>query len=144
MSGSYDHQLPYLLHKFLPTYLPAFLLRFHLLTYLMYLAIVSLEETFAYSGYSTVPTNFILGGIARRTDGHVVEGGEGNYGCIGAVDWIMGTTIGGDLGDDMQDEVEKHHLPERMHRKGSRALDKTKDKANGQLAKRKGRKRSGS
>ena len=55
----------------------------------MYLTLVSLEETFAYSGYSTVPTNFILGGIARRTDDHVLCGGEGNYGCWGLLDDVV-------------------------------------------------------
>ena len=140
LSGSYDHPLPYLLHKFLPAYLPAFLLRFHLLTYLIYLSIISLEETFTYSGYSTVPTNFILGGIARRTDTHIIEEGEGNYGCIGLVDWIMGTSIGGNLGDDLRDEADKHDVQGRTKMKGSKMFEAGKAKANGQFAKRRGRK----
>ncbi|RMZ91261.1 hypothetical protein DV736_g1480, partial [Chaetothyriales sp. CBS 134916] len=98
LSESYDHPLPYLLLRFLPTYLPAFLLRFHLLTYLIFLAVISLEETFANSGYcssSALPMNFFfLGGIARHTNLHAVHSGHGNYGSVGLVDWIMGTAIG--------------------------------------------------
>lgn len=125
LSASYDHPLPYLLHRFLPMYIPAALFRFHLLTYILYLSIVSLEESYAYSGYSTVPT-YILGGIARRTDDHATEKGKGNYGCFGLVDWVMGTSIGEDLGDDMRQEAEEHDLrgqAERGVRKGVQKLN---------------------
>jgi hypothetical protein len=114
MSATYDHPAAYLIRTFLPTYLPAVLFRFHLLTYMVYTAFISLEETFAYSGYSTVPTNFILGGIARRTDNHVLCGGEGNFGPWGLLDWILGTSVGGDVMDDVVAEAEKHDVPERM------------------------------
>ena len=126
LSGSYDHPIPYLLHKFLPMYLPAALFRFHLLTYILYLTIVSLEETFAYSGYSSVPGNFILGGIARRTDNHCVAGEEGNFGCFGLVDWVMGTSIGADLGDDMMDEAEKHDVQGKAKRGAKKVNGKAK------------------
>ncbi|RMZ83887.1 hypothetical protein DV737_g1425, partial [Chaetothyriales sp. CBS 132003] len=119
ISASYDHPLPYLLLRFLPAYIPAFLLHFHLLTYLIFLAVISVEETFAHSGYcssSTLPMNFffLLGGIARHPDLHAVHRGHGNYGCIGLVDWIMGTAIGSQgVGDehDEDDEAadEKHY-----------------------------------
>lgn len=131
LSASYDHPLAYLLHNFLPTYLPAFLFRFHLLTYLLFLTLVSLEETFAYSGYSTVPTNFILGGIARRTDEHLVCGGEGNFGRLGLVDWVMNTTIGGSLIEDVGDEAEKHDVEGRAKRAGRRGIGEAKKGVNG-------------
>ena len=107
MTAFYDHPLAYLTRGFFPTYLPALLFRFHLLTYVLYLSLVSLEETFAYSGYSTLPTNFVLGGIARRTDNHVLCGGEGNYGPLGITDWICGTSVGGDMTEDAVAESER-------------------------------------
>ncbi|KAL6253001.1 hypothetical protein RBB50_000720 [Rhinocladiella similis] len=114
LAGSYDHPLAYLVRSFLPTYLPALLFRFHLITYVIYVSMVSLEETFAYSGYSTVPTNFVLGGMARRTDTHVMCDGDGNYGPWGLVDWFMGTTVGQDVLDDVAREAEKHDVPARV------------------------------
>jgi hypothetical protein len=129
LSASYDHPLAYVVRSFLPTYLPAVLFRFHLLTYILYLALVSLEETFAYSGYSTVPTNFILGGIARRTDTHVMCGGGGNYGPLGLVDWVMGTSVGADVLDDVTAEAEKHDVPARAEKMKQRA----KKKVNGKI-----------
>ena len=109
-SATYDHPVAYLLRCVVPTYLPAILFRFHLLTYMLFLILVSLEETFAHSGYSTVPTNFILGGIARRADAHVMSGGEGNYGPWGLMDWAFATSIGADIVDDLRAEADRHDL----------------------------------
>jgi len=103
----YDHPIPYLLHVFLPMYLPAILFRFHLLTYQIYLILVSLEETFAYSGYNALPNAFILGGIARRQEKHLMGEGNGNFGCFGLADALMGTSLGTDDADDIGDEVEE-------------------------------------
>ena len=100
----YDHPLPYLLHMFLPTYIPAVLFRFHLLTYYIYLSLVSLEETFAYSGYNVMPSGFILGGIARRQERHLMGGNLGNYGCYGLSDLVAGTNLGNDVLDDVRDQ----------------------------------------
>lgn len=130
LAASYDHPLAYLTRSFLPAYLPAVLFRFHLLTYILYLTLISLEETFAYSGYSTVPTNFVLGGIARRTDTHVMCGGDGNYGPWGLVDWIMGTSVGADVLDDLALEADKHDVPARV----DRMKEKAKKKVNGKVA----------
>lgn len=130
LTASYDHPMAYLARSFLPTYLPALLFRFHLITYVLYVTLISLEETFAYSGYSTVPTNFILGGVARRTDNHVLCGGEGNFGPWGLMDWIFGTSVGADLVDDVVQEAEKHDVPARVERSKAKA----KTKANGKLS----------
>lgn len=130
LAASYDHPLPYLARSFLPTYIPAVLFRFHLLTYVLYLTLVSLEETFAYSGYSSLPTNFILGGVARRTETHLLCGGEGNYGPWGLVDWVMGTSVGADVIDDVVAEADKHDVPARV----DKMKDKAKKKVNGRLA----------
>ena len=122
LSASYDHPLPYLLHKFLPTYLPAVLFHFHLLTYIIYLTLISLEEMWTYSGYSTVPTNFILGGIARRTDTHLLGDGAGNFGTMGLVDWSMGTSIGGSIMSDVGAEAESHDVQDRMEKSGRKGI----------------------
>jgi hypothetical protein len=135
LSATYDHPAAYFVRCFLPAYLPAVIFRFHLLTYMVYLALISLEETFAYSGYSTVPTNFILGGIARRTDSHVLCGGEGNFGPWGLVDWLMGTSVGGDVMDDVVAEADKHDVPERV----DGAMQKAKKKGKEVVKSRRGR-----
>lgn len=106
----YDHPLTYLIHVWLPMYIPAVLLRMHLLTFHMYLVLVSVEETFAYSGYNVLPSAFILGGMARRQEKHLMGSGDGNFGCFGLVDFAMGTSIGTDLVDDVIDESEENQL----------------------------------
>ena len=111
----YDHPFAYLIHIFLPSYLPAMIFRFHLLTYLLYLAVISLEETFAYSGYNMLP-NFILGGVARRQEKHLMGGGNGNYGCLGLVDFVTGTSIGEDLLDDVIDDAEEKQIAKKTKR----------------------------
>ena len=117
----YDHPLTYLIHTFIPMYLPAILFRFHLLTYHLYLILISIEETFAYSGYNVLPSAFILGGIARRHEKHLMEGGHGNYGCFGLMDFCMGTSLGTDLADDMIDEAEDKQVARRAKGKLRRA-----------------------
>ena len=129
----YDHPIAYLIHVFLPTYLPAVIFRFHLLTYLLYLAVVSLEETFAYSGYNVLPSAFVLGGIARRQEKHLRGGGNGNYGCLGLVDFAMGTSVGEDLMDDVIDEAEEKQVVTRTKRKVRTAAKKVTKKAPNQM-----------
>ena len=124
----YDHPITYLIHVFIPTYLPAVLFRFHILTYLMYLAVVSLEETFAYSGYNMLPSAFILGGIARRQEMHLV-GGNGNYGCFGLLDFVMGTSIGEDLVNDVIDEAEEKQVAKKSRGRVKAAGKKVLKKA---------------
>ena len=133
MSGSYDHPAAYVLRSFIPTFGPALLFRFHLLTYVVFLALVSLEETFVHSGYSTMPTNFILGGVARRADAHVVSHGEGNFGPWGIMDWVCGTTVGADVIDDLRAEAERHDMEgkidmvvEKAKRKGGQLKGRTR------------------
>ena len=120
----YDHPIAYLIHVFLPTYLPAVLFRFHLLTYLLYLAVVSLEETFAYSGYNILPSAFVLGGIARRQERHLMGVSQGNYGCFGLADFAMGTSIGEDLVDDVIDEAEEKQVAKKTKAKMKTARTK--------------------
>ncbi|KAK1834287.1 sterol desaturase family [Podospora conica] len=117
-----DHPLPFLLHRFAPLYLPAAALSLlpvpvggdvHLLTYLLFVALATVESTLAMSGYTIVP-GILMGGAARRTAAHYACGGRGNYGCWGLVDWACGTSVGGDdVVGDVKREADKHRVAER-------------------------------
>jgi hypothetical protein len=111
-AAHYDHPTSYVLLRFLPIYLPAILFRDHLLTYLMTLSIITLEETLTFSGYSVIP-GIMIGGIARRQDLHSKSHGRGNFAPLGVMDWIHGTSIGADLIDDVRDEAANHQVGER-------------------------------
>ena len=124
----YDHPLAYLVQIFLPTYLPAVVLRMHLLTYQVYLILVSVEETFAHSGYNVLPTAFILGGIARRRERHLLGDGDGNFGCFGIADFVMGTSLGDDVLDDVVDEAEEKQLGKRAKGKAKAVKNKARKK----------------
>lgn len=114
-----DHPLPLILHVWLPIYLPAAaLVRPHLLTYFLFLALCTVEQTATHSGYSVVP-GIILGGMARRCSTHYSSHGRGNYGAWGLLDWMAGTSVGpgADFADDVVEEAEKHRLKERGERR---------------------------
>jgi hypothetical protein len=111
-----DHPLPLLLLKLVPVLLPAVVIRPHLLTYIFFTALSTLEGTFATSGYSIVPGIF-LGGIARRTALHYTSRGSANYGAWGILDFCHGTSRGGDVVADAKDEADKHRLQERSAEK---------------------------
>ncbi|KAL2127614.1 hypothetical protein VTI74DRAFT_10428 [Chaetomium olivicolor] len=119
-----DHPLPHLLLHFLPLYLPSVALsllppslslgsgqstpNLHLLTYLLFVALTTLEQTLSHSGYTVVP-GFVMGGIARRTAAHYASRGEGNFGSWGVLDWMCGTGVGGaDVMGALKGEMEKH------------------------------------
>ena len=138
-TAAYDHPACYLLHRFLPIYLPAIALRFHIMTYLLILALTSLEELFTYSGYNVLPSTIMLRGMARRVDAHMMSQGRGNYGPLGVLDWVNGTTLGADVMDDLQDEIEKHHVQERT----GKAIDDAGITADGLAGKLKGKARKG-
>jgi hypothetical protein len=125
-TAHYDHPLIYLLHIFLPTYLPALLFRFHLLTYLLYLAIVSLEELFTSSGYVYLPTGFILGGMARRKERHLMDAGRGNFAPVGVLDFLCGTSLGGNVVDDVAEEIEEEDVVPRVKRRIARGGEKVR------------------
>ncbi|PLB43786.1 sterol desaturase family [Aspergillus steynii IBT 23096] len=112
LTAHYDHPALYLLGTFIPTYVPVALFRIHMLTYLFYMALVSLEETFAFSGYSVMPGKFILGGIARRTEIHLFTN-DSNFGRWGLVDWICGTLT---VDDDDEDGGHRRELADKVQR----------------------------
>jgi hypothetical protein len=111
------------------------------LTYLLLLSIITLEETLTLSGYTTIP-GIILGGIARRQDLHSEGRGRGNYAPWGLLDWIHGTTIGGDVIDDMKDEAGKHQVKERGEKALSNAKQSGKEGLRGWNARRKSSKKA--
>ena len=125
--AAYDHPACYLLYRFLPLYLPAIAFRFHIMTYLLLLAIFSLEELFTYSGYTILPSTIMLKGMARRTDAHMMSKGQGNFGPLGVLDWANGTALGADVVDDLKAEMDKHDVQERT----GRAIDNAGEKAGG-------------
>ena len=101
------------------------LFRFHLLTYLLYLVVVSIEETFAYSGYTIMPTSFFLGRIARHVDMHLITSAQGNFAPWGILDWICGTAVGDSpVEDDLLDELEDREVESKV----KRALEASKRK----------------
>jgi len=111
-----DHPLPLVIYHLVPVLLPAFVLHPHLLTYLAFTLLTTIEGTLVTSGYSIVPGIF-LGGIARRTARHYASRGTANYGAWGILDWAHGTSKGKDFMDDARDEADKHNLKERSSAK---------------------------
>ncbi|KAI9661488.1 MAG: hypothetical protein M1831_003010 [Alyxoria varia] len=136
-AGAYDHPLPYLVHKWLPLYLPALIFRFHILSFLLLVSIVSLEEMLVPSGYSVLPgSTVLLAGMARREEGHFMSGGPGggggggasqygNFAAYGLLDWLHGTSVSGSqtIAEDLETEG----------RKRKPAMKKGASKANGAL-----------
>jgi hypothetical protein len=96
--------------------------RAHLLTYLLFLSLVTLEETTVCSGYSTVPS-IMLGGITRRQDLHWKCSGKGNFAPWGVLDWIHGTSAGGGIEEDVAGEMEKHDVKEKADGAWTNAKD---------------------
>ena len=123
LTAHYDHPLAYLVRVWLPTYLPAAVFRFHLLTFHAFVALVSLEELFVYSGYAYMPLSVLLGRIARRQELHVMGNAAGNYAPYGLADLLAGTNLGGtDLLDDLRDEAERHDdVPEKVKGRAKKA-----------------------
>ncbi|KAK3939005.1 hypothetical protein QBC46DRAFT_388871 [Diplogelasinospora grovesii] len=116
-----DHPLPFLLHRFLPLYIPALALRkdLHVLTYFAFVGLATIEETLSMSGYTVIP-GIIMGGITRRNALHYCRP-VGNFGCWGFLDWVHGTSLGNDVVKDIKDEARKHRLKERSAKKADDA-----------------------
>ncbi|KAI9827511.1 MAG: hypothetical protein M1832_004861 [Thelocarpon impressellum] len=117
LSAHHDHPAAWVLWRFLPTYGPAVLFRFHLLTYLLFLSFLSLEECLSSSGYSILPS-ILLRGVARRQDAHHATCGAGNFAPWGLADWMHGTNVSADdsITEDVKDELRAHDV-------GARAED---------------------
>lgn len=61
-----------------------------------------------------LPSAFILGGIARRQERHLMGGGKGNFGCFGLMDLVMGTGLGEDVIEDIRDEAENKQVAQKV------------------------------
>ncbi|KAF2103177.1 hypothetical protein NA57DRAFT_52707 [Rhizodiscina lignyota] len=124
LASNYDHPIPYLLHRWIPLYFPAYLFRYHILTFQLLVIITSLEEVFVYSGYGSalLPGTIVVNRMARRADAHYLsnKGNTGNFGGIGVLDWMHGTGVQGstDVTEDAADEMEKHDLQGKIDRAG--------------------------
>ncbi|KAJ9658381.1 hypothetical protein H2201_007821 [Coniosporium apollinis] len=133
--ANYDHPVPWILSRWLPLHAPALFFpgRTHILSFHLALALVSLEECFAYSGYSILPS-ILLAGMARRADNHLLSGGKGNFGPWGVLDWVHGTTVGKDVVDDVRKECDKHDVQGRASGLGDAAggmLEDVRDRFGG-------------
>ena len=140
LTATYDHPLCYLIHHWLPIYLPAFALRVHILPFLFALSITSLETLITYSGYSILPSGILLPGMAKRIDNHFLVQGEGNFAAFGLLDWVGGTSVGGDVVDDMKTEWEKRGGEQKLIDAGDKAgnlMDGVGEKLRGKAAARK-------
>jgi len=117
--AAYDHPVNYLLSQWLPVFAPAYLFRYHVLTWHILLAISSLEDLLVYSGFAVLPSAIMIPGMARRTDAHfesVRSGRIGNFGNLGVMDFVFKTTCESevDVVDDVQSEASKHRLQGRI------------------------------
>jgi hypothetical protein len=97
--------------------------RTHLLPFLALLMIVSVEELLVYSGLSVLPSMIMVKGMARRVDNHFLSRGKGNYGSFGAADWISGTSVGGNVVEDLQKEWDKHNMTDKVQQNANDAGD---------------------
>jgi hypothetical protein len=97
-----------------------------MLTYLLYLVVISIQETFTYSGYTVMPTSFFLAGISRRNDMHLLTDGEGNFGPLGIMDWICKTNVGdAEFEDDGLDEAdEREQRARKQYQSGKNRKDR--------------------
>ncbi len=117
--AAFDHPANYLLTQWAPTFLPAYLFRFHVLTWYLFVALCSLEDLFVFSGFAVLPSSIVMVGMARRADEHFATTYDGkvagNFGRFGVLDLVCGTACRGedDAVDDLQAEAEKHNVPER-------------------------------
>ncbi|RYP51236.1 hypothetical protein DL768_003395 [Monosporascus sp. mg162] len=134
-----DHPLTLLLHRLIPAYLPALLVRPHLLTYFVFTVLTTVEEMLSMSGYSIVP-GIVMGSIARRTATHYASGGKGNYGAWGILDWIHGTSVGKDVVESIRDEADR--LRERDGEAASDAGSIVQDGIDSLKKRQKGRKKT--
>ena len=124
-----DHPLPSLLYRLVPLYLPALLLRPHILTYFLIVALCTIEETLSMSGYTVVP-GIIMSGIVQRSSMHYKGQGTSNFGTYGLIDWAHGTGRGRQVLDDVAREADKHHVKDKLTIKADKRPAKIKSVTN--------------
>ncbi|KAF5003476.1 hypothetical protein F66182_16130 [Fusarium sp. NRRL 66182] len=102
---------------------------------MIFLGLVSLEETWTHSGYSKVPLGFLLSGMARRTEMHVISGGDGNYGAWGVLDWLGGSTA--DESETIEEDVRAELADLDIDAKIRKAVQEARDHMGDSVAKEK-------
>ncbi|KAG5921954.1 hypothetical protein E4U42_005643 [Claviceps africana] len=107
-----DHPFALFFHRFLPVFLPSVLIRTHMLTYFLVTIITTVEETLTMSGYTVIP-GVVLSGITARTAIHYAGRGSSNYGAVGVLDWLHGTSKGRDVLDNVKKEAHKRNAQEK-------------------------------
>ncbi|KAG5951934.1 hypothetical protein E4U53_001969 [Claviceps sorghi] len=107
-----DHPFALFFHRFLPVFLPSVLIRTHMLTYFFVTIITTIEETLAMSGYTFIP-GVVLSGITARTAIHYAGRGSSNYGAVGVLDWVHGTSKGRDVLENVKTQAHKHTAQEK-------------------------------
>lgn len=55
-----------------------------------------------------------------------MSGAEGNYGCWGICDLVMGSSLSNDVLEDLRDTAEQKEVPRKPKRKGKGAVKKGK------------------
>ena len=55
--------------------------------------------------------------------------GKGNYGCLGIVDFVAGTSLGDDVVDDVREEGENNHAQERVKGRAKKTGRKPKSRS---------------
>ena len=58
-----------------------------------------------------------------------MSGAEGNYGCWGLCDFVMGSGLSSDVLEDLRDEAEQKEVPTRPKRKGKGAARKARKRS---------------
>ena len=68
-----------------------------------------------------LPSAIMLPGMARRLDTHFIVKGQGNFAPWGVADWVLGTSVGDDVVDDMAAEWDKHDGDQKLKEIGDSA-----------------------
>ncbi|KAK3987384.1 fatty acid hydroxylase superfamily-domain-containing protein [Cladorrhinum sp. PSN332] len=84
LTAQYSHPIEQIVSGILPVAIPPLLLKTHILTFWVFLAVQLLETTTVHSGYD------FLYGAARKHDAHH-ERFNLYYGAYGLMDWVHGT-----------------------------------------------------
>ncbi|KAF9460681.1 C-4 methylsterol oxidase [Collybia nuda] len=108
LAAQFAHPVEHLVSNILPVLLPPQLLRCHIVTWWLFLAIALLGTTTVHSGY-----DFFFGGVARAHDLHH-EKFRVNFGTLKVLDWVHGTYDG--------------KTPERTHSPSRGVPDRTPNK----------------
>lgn len=71
-----------------------------------------------------MPTNFFIGGIARRVEHHLLSKESGNFGPWGILDWICGTTVEETIEDESieDDAIDLDDMVDRLKEQPKRRI----------------------